>query len=383
MGKGKVSGRRVSEAASSPTVTAILGRDIRVVGEQRFDFSDYGLALNKWAGGKRESMDEIRARLPAALLSDKRERPIALFDLMCGTGGFALNSPKPDRLVLNDINSALVNALRVLRDQPNAFISKFADLQEGYHSQVDGKGDDWREAMNDYYLAVREYQVAYASTFGKHSEFDVKAGSDRAIHDAVVFKFLILNSFNGLCRFNPKGEFNAPIGQEKGAKKPRILDVAREVAMLRAVSQKLQGSIITNFEFDSADMLAVIDEAKKSGYRCVAYFDPPYIPVKPDSFVAYAKEPFNLDRQADLRKFMEVLDRRGVSWLLSQSDCAESRKLFGEEAWESLNEGFVGAMSKLPSKRIKVGLTNSRRQINSNGKGRGQVTELLITNYGK
>lgn len=380
---GRTSGKRVSEAASSPMVTAILGRDVKVIGERRFDFEDYGLALNKWAGGKRESMPEIRARLPKTFTDEKREKPLAVFDMMAGTGGFCLNIPKADRLVINDVNAALVNCFRVLRDQTDAFISKFSDLQEAYHMSAAGQGLAWFKPMNEFYLAVREYQVAHADTFGKHSEFDIKAGHEQAVNDAVVFKFLILNSFNGLCRFNPKGEFNAPIGQERTKPKPRILDIEREVAMLRAVAAKLQGSIITNYSFDAPELLAMVDEAKRAGYRVVAYFDPPYIPVKADSFIAYAKEPFNMDRQEDLRKFMEVLDRRGVSWLLSQSDCIVSRELFGDGAWASLDAGFVGHEHRRPTKRIKVGLTHSRRQINSAGGGRGAVPELLITNYGK
>jgi len=381
--KTKVSGRRVLDTASSPAVTAILGQDIRVVGEKRYTFDEYGLAVGKWAGGKRDTMPEIVPRLPGAFTAEKRDKPLAVFDMMFGAGGFSLNIPACEKLVINDINLAMMNLCRVLRDQTDAFISKFRALQEGYQATTDGMGLNWYAPMKEYYLAVREYQTVRADVFGKHTDFDVKSGSDKAIQDAAVFKFLILNGFNGLWRVNQKGECNTPIGQEQSKAKPKLLDIDREIAMLRAVAAKLQGVVITNYEFDAPELLQMIDDAKAAGYKVVCYFDPPYIPVKEDSFTAYAKERFNMDRQRDLRRYLEVVDRRGISWLLSQSDCDESRNLFGDGAWKSLDEGYVGFAHKLPSKRIRVGLTSSRRQVNSNGNGRGAVNELLITNYGK
>uniref|UniRef100_UPI002FE05485 DNA adenine methylase n=1 Tax=Helicobacter typhlonius TaxID=76936 RepID=UPI002FE05485 len=78
-----------------------------------------------------------------------------------------------------------------------------------------------------------------------------------------ISRFIYLNKtcFNGLCRYNAKGEFNTPMGSYKN---PKIYDKD----LILNASNALQGAQILCLDFAEGIKLA------KSGD--FVYFDPPY-----------------------------------------------------------------------------------------------------------
>jgi DNA adenine methylase len=91
------------------------------------------------------------------------------------------------------------------------------------------------------------------------------------------------------------------------------------------------------------------------------YFDPPYVPVSDTAhFTAYAKSPFGPDQQVRLATVLRDLGQRRVPALLSNSDCRTTRDLY----------------RGLRPRSVEV-----RRSINSDGKGRGPVGELLVKSF--
>lgn len=98
------------------------------------------------------------------------------------------------------------------------------------------------------------------------------------------------------------------------------------------------------------------------------YFDPPYKPLNNTSnFNAYAKGEFDDDEQIRLRNFCTKLDMLGYNWILSNSDVKG----------KDLNDNFFDEIfSNFSILRVKA-----KRSINANPKKRGELSELLITNF--
>jgi DNA adenine methylase len=91
------------------------------------------------------------------------------------------------------------------------------------------------------------------------------------------------------------------------------------------------------------------------------YFDPPYVPVSATAyFTAYSRSGFDEQDQRRLAKALRALGDRGVPALLSNSDCAVTRRLY----------------RGLPRQRVEV-----RRAINSVAERRGPVPELLVKSF--
>ncbi len=93
------------------------------------------------------------------------------------------------------------------------------------------------------------------------------------------------------------------------------------------------------------------------------YFDPPYHPRgSTSSFTSYAKNGFGTAEQTDLRDLCLSLHARRVKVMLSNSDTAFIRGLYGD----------------LP---FYIETVQAPRMVNSNPNARGAVNEVLICNF--
>ena len=98
------------------------------------------------------------------------------------------------------------------------------------------------------------------------------------------------------------------------------------------------------------------------------YFDPPYRPLSDTSgFTSYTKEDFNDEKQKELAEYFNLLSTRNAKLMLSNSNPknVDSNDNFFEDIYRGFNINEVSA----------------KRMINSNSEGRGEISELLITNY--
>lgn len=177
--------------------------------------------------------------------------------------------------------------------------------------------------------------------------------TDRWIRRAAMTIFLNRTCFNGLYRVNSSGKFNVPHGRYNN---PDIVDKQN----LQAVSNALQGVNISVGSY--VDNLAMVDD------KTFVYFDPPYRPL-PDtpSFTDYHKAAFGDNEQIELAELFSELDETGAKLMLSNSDPKNT---------DENDEFFDDIFSEFTIHRV-----NARRAINSDGKGRGEITEILVTNY--
>lgn len=170
---------------------------------------------------------------------------------------------------------------------------------------------------------------------------------------ASIFVFLNKTCFNGLYRVNRNGLFNVPIGSYKN---PTICDRDN----LLHVSKLLQ-----NVNFSVGDYHSIENFVDSSTF---VYFDPPYRPLtKTSDFTAYNKTDFGDNEQIELGEFINSLANKNICVMASNSDPknVDEKDNFFDDIYSELNIYRVSA----------------KRSINSKGKGRGKIKELLITSY--
>ena len=268
----------------------------------------------KWVGGKRQLLPVLTPLLP--------DRFTTYCEPFLG-GGAMLFWRQPQRAIINDVNSDLVQMYEIIRDDVESLI-----LELEKHKNE-----------SDYFYRVRDW--------------DRDKQKYRLLSKAVrASRIIYLNKtcYNGLFRVNNAGEFNTPFGNYKN---PNIVNAAT----LRAVSQYFQKADITISCRDYADVLADVPRGT------FVYLDPPYDPVSDTAnFTGYVRGGFAREDQIRLRECCDELDRRGIKFMLSNSSTD-----FIREQYAAYNITTVQA----------------KRAVNSNATRRGQVDEVVVRNYGQ
>ena len=291
----------------------------------------------KWAGGKGQLLSQLDEYLPPHLDG----RPFTYVEPFVGGGAMLFhllkNHPEIRKVVINDINSHLITAYRIIKERPKELIDRLADMERQYFKF------NSEENKKEFYLDARK--------IFNEEELD-------EIDRAKYLIFLNRTCFNGLYRENAKGKFNVPFGRYLH---PTICNADTIMADSEALNQT--DVVILNGDF--ADTLNYLDE---NGMNFV-YFDPPYRPLNAtSSFNSYVKEEFNDNEQIRLGDFSRELNGRlGVYWMLSNSDC--SAKNPKDTFFETIFGDFY------------INRVYASRAINANPTKRGKLTELLICNY--
>ncbi|MGV3541486.1 MAG: DNA adenine methylase [Rufibacter sp.] len=290
----------------------------------------------KWAGGKTQLLPYIEQALPALMTSGK---PFTYVEPFLGSGAvlfwFLRTFPHLQKALVNDINPDLYQAYQVVRQEPENLIKVLSALEATYFA-----------------LPAEEARKAFF--LEKRAQFNTRTLD--SLQNTALLIFLNRTCFNGLYRVNSKGQFNVPFGKYAN---PRICDAPT----LLADSQLLQKVTILQ-----GDYAATLDHV--AGEKAFFYFDPPYKPLsKTASFNAYAAETFNDAEQVRLKDFCTLLDQQGHPWLLSNSDVRNTNAQ--DDYFDVLYRGF-------DIQRVKA-----KRSINSVASKRGEIYELLVSNYEK
>jgi DNA adenine methylase len=166
------------------------------------------------------------------------------------------------------------------------------------------------------------------------------------VERAARFIYLNRTCFNGLYRVNKSGQFNVPFANYKN---PNIVQEEK----IAAASKVLENTYITHGPYTE-----LIKKAKKGDF---VYLDPPYYPLGGYSdFKRYNKEGFYTEDQVNLSLLYGKLDKMGCFVMLSNSDTPFTRELYKD--WN-------------------VSTVYAKRMINSDATKRGEITEILVTNY--
>ncbi|PKL64807.1 MAG: modification methylase [Methanomicrobiales archaeon HGW-Methanomicrobiales-3] len=294
----------------------------------------------KWAGGKTQLLDELEKRLPEEIRTGKITRYVEPF-IGGGAVFFYLNRHFSfEHCDICDVNKELILSYRVIQNSVQELIAELENLKSAYFSRAgDMQEQMYYEVRNDFNLNL--------------TRIDFDEYNDAWIERTAQIIFLNRTCFNGLFRVNRRGEFNVPFG---GYKKPDILNQEN----LHTVSALLKKTRIHLGDFTTCQ--------EQVNDRTFVYFDPPYRPLKrSSSFTSYSKDGFSDADQVRLAGFFRKLDGSGAKVMLSNSDPKNEKPQ--DTFFDSLYAGYY------------VGRVPARRRINCKGTCRGDISELVITNY--
>lgn len=132
---------------------------------------------------------------------------------------------------------------------------------------------------DDYVTAAREMFTPENNVAEQYYRFrDEFNQSQEPLRRAVLFLYLNRHGYNGLCRYNLRGEFNVPFGRYK---KPYFPE-----AELYHFAEKAQHA---EFHCESYE-----ECMKRADNRSVVYCDPPYAPLSSTAnFTAYHTNSFS------------------------------------------------------------------------------------------
>ena len=295
----------------------------------------------KWAGGKTQLLDELVRRLPAEIIeSGTIENYVEPF-----VGGGAMFFYLKRRFDINksylfDINQELVIAYTIIKNDPDRLIKELSVIECDYLQKSEAD-------RQSFYYNIRDL-------YNKQSHgFNYKKYNKKWVSRTAFLIFLNKTCYNGLFRQNGSGAFNVPIGRYKNPKICDVKNLLESNAVLKD-TEIIHGDFTLSSHFINMGSLV--------------YLDPPYRPLnKTSHFKEYTRSGFSDNDQIRLSNYFKEMDKRGAFILLSNSDPRNENQ--DDDFFEQLYHGY------------NINKTLANRMINSNVDRRGQIFELVITNY--
>lgn len=285
----------------------------------------------KWAGGKSQLISEIRKKYPENIKCYCEPfvgGGAVLFDILANY--------KPEKVLINDINKELIITYYQLQNNVDNLIKKLFALQNEFIS-----------------ADLEQRKIIYNNNRKLYNSLKNKSCENNELEIASLFIFLNKTCFNGLYRVNKNGDFNVPMGSYKN---PLICD---------EFNLKKSSSLLKNVKIICGDYSRCIDYINDETF---VYIDPPYRPLtQTSSFTSYSAKVFDDKEQIRLADFINIISRKGAIVVASNSDPqnADENDMFFDNLYRNYS-----------IKRIQA-----KRAINSKSEGRGNVSELLISNF--
>lgn len=238
-------------------------------------------------------------------------------------GGALLFELSPKKAVINDSNKELINVYNVLRNEEK--FKKMCSILNTYE----------KNNSEEFYYELRN-KDRNKSSFDRLSDYK-RAGRTIYLNKAC---------FNGLYRVNSKNEFNVPFGKKT---KVNTYDIGNLITVSNYLT--MNDIKILNVDFEDS-----VKAAQKGDF---IYFDPPY-DSETSIFNSYTEAGFGKEEQRRLAKVYKELSNKGCYVMLSNNNTTLIKELY---------------------KDFNIHIIEAKRSINSNGKKRGKVEEVIITNY--
>lgn len=190
-------------------------------------------------------------------------------------------SLQPQKAILSDINSDLIETYQAIKENP-ARVEHLLRTHQNRHSK-------------EYYYRIRNSKLRTMFT------------------RAAQFIYLNRTCWNGLYRVNLKGNFNVPIGTKS------------KVIMESDDFQKVS-SLLNNAEIRVSDFEETIDMAETGD---LVFVDPPYtIKHNNNNFIKYNECLFSWDDQIRLKEALSRANSRGANILITNANHHCIRELY-------------------------------------------------------
>lgn len=232
----------------------------------------------KWVGGKTRMLAKVAHLLPRVFNT--------YHEPFLGGGAFLFHL-QPERAVVSDVQRDLIQTYTHLRDSPEEVITALEYLKSEHDAEF---FYDVREAFRD----------------------DLDSLTPRR---AACFIYLNCKCYNGLCRYNKKGQFNAPLHKLDHMK--RCIPTRKALQGVSAYLQKV--------------------DIVESDFRCFTtnplpgdfiLIDPPYWPYWEQGFTGYTGDGFKKEDQWDLVRMFNQFTDTGVMAMLWNSDVPAIHELY-------------------------------------------------------
>jgi DNA adenine methylase len=294
----------------------------------------------KWVGGKGQLLNLFSEYYPKGLKLNQIKN---YYEPFVGGGAVFFDIAqkfKIESAFLSDINEELILTYLVVQKDVFKLLQQLEGFSKKYQ-KLDEKN------RIDFFYETRE-------KFNRNRQLaGYKKYSEKWINRAAQIIFLNKTCFNGLFRFNSKGEFNVPAGRYKN---PKILD---------AENLQKVADLLSRAEIKKADFTELKRQVTNPSF---VYFDPPYRPLnKTSSFTSYSKNSFADKEQIELAVLFSELHKKGVKVMLSNSDPQNHNP--EDRFFDDLYKDF------------RIFRVPARRAINSAGNKRHAINEIVVTNY--
>lgn len=269
--------------------------------------------LVKWMGSKFSFRDTIIQEIQNLGYTG------TYFEPFVGCGSVLLGL-KPQKAVINDLNSQLINAWSWLKQAPEALIEAYKRL-------------DCDPVSSDYYYQIRDEHNNYRNWGAEH------------LRAAAVFIWLTRHSFNGLYRTRKDGYFNANWNKQEHAAVP-------DFDNWRAIGKYLSENDVRILNTDFSYVMAMVKPGD------LVYADPPYAVGTGEK--AHSQPVYGgFDIYKDSERVAISLSVCPGAVVCSNNDNDVVRTLYTEDKWEykpiAVRRAFHGSRGNIDySKRAEL-----------------------------
>lgn len=303
----------------------------------------------KWLGGKTQLLPEIVSQIPT-------DTDIYVEPFLGGGAVFLdvlVSRPNIKLFIINDANKQLMSLYG------NVFSSFYPRLVK--ELKYIEKAFNETENKKEFYYNERQ----------KYNDYMMNGSTVDSAKDKVIDRikqnarlmFLNKTCFNGLYRVNGKGEFNAAFNNSESVSFDyENLENLHNIAETKNIYMSAD-------DYKNICCCAAIKrylELNPEKYKKVfIYMDPPYKPIKDTGkCVSYTAANFDDIDQQELKTVCDEINENGFMFLQSNSE--PETNFFGNLYSE-----------------YNISIVKARRNINSDGAGRGKINEILISNFNK
>ena len=259
------------------------------------------MTLFNYIGGKTWLREQLREEINKNLIGKKITTYVEPF--VGGLGSFLgvydiLLKNKVNTIILNDINSKLINFYKIVTNKHEKLIKEYIKLELEYEKTIplDSKILHKTKDKNKLKLLLLNSDLFYKKI---RSQFN---SNQSDLESAVTLLFLQNHCFNGIYRENLKGEYNTPFNWEN--KSINEIKIREKIITVNEIFN------LFTINFSNKSFID-LEYNKKSFY----YLDPPYINETKTNENKYNKESFNINKQKLLIKKI-----KGTSFLYSNHD---------------------------------------------------------------
>jgi len=259
----------------------------------------------KWVGGKTQILEKLFEKFPDEI-NDYYEPFVGGGSVMIElihrleTGQIKVKG----KIFINDKNSDLINLYNLVKTNLPYLIKKLAKLEKIYNDSPDIKYESRHKIELDKDIKKNMAKGKVYLYYHYRREFNTTKVSK--LKSALLI-FLNRTCFRGVYRIGPNG-FNVPFGNYEN---PTILH-ADNLTVLHDMFNKYK------IEFTDNDFTDFLDKDLQSDD--FVYLDPPYYPLKKESFTTYQKDGFET-KHDDLVNVCHNLHNKGFKFLHSNSWC--------------------------------------------------------------